>query len=86
MTLNLDRTVADWLVCECGNEPDIDGFYACLLSGEMVEPVANGSWDGHSYLCYRCGCIYDIATLDQTGEATTEVMRANYLRGDTDTE
>ena len=84
MTLNLDRTVADWLVCGCGNEPDIDGFYACLPSGEMVEPVANGSWDSRSYLCYRCGCVYDITTLDQTGEATTEVMRANYLRGDTD--
>ncbi len=82
MTLNLERTVADWLVCECGNEPDVDGFYTCLPSGEMVEPDATGAWDGRSYLCYRCGAIYDITNLDQTGEATVEVMRANYLRGD----
>jgi hypothetical protein len=26
--------------------------------------------------------VYDITTLDQTGETSTEVMRANYLRGD----
>jgi len=84
MTLNIERTVADWMVCECGNEPDIDGFYTCLPSGEMVEPSLTGAWDGRSYLCYRCGAIYDITTFEQTGEATVEVMRANYLRGDTE--
>lgn len=82
MTLNLERTAADWLVCECGNEPDIDGFYTCLPSGQMVAPDATGVWDGHSYLCYRCGAVYDITTLEQTGEATVETMRANYLIGD----
>ena len=82
MTLNLERTAVDWLVCDCGNEPDIDGFFTCLPTGEMVSPEATGSWDNRSYLCYRCGAIYDITTLDQTGEASTEVMRANYLLGD----
>lgn len=81
MTLNYELTLADWLVCQCGNEPDSDGFYSCLPSGEIVSPDATGSWDGSSYLCYRCGAVYDITTLDQTGEASPETMRANYLRG-----
>jgi len=84
MTLNLERTSADWLVCECGNEPDIDGYYHSNAAGEIVTPDATGVWDGRSYLCYRCGAIYDITTFEQTGEATVEVMRANYLRGDTE--
>lgn len=86
MTLNLERTANSWLVCECGNEPDIDGFYTCRPNGEMVSPEATGPWDGRSYLCYRCGDVYDITTLEQIGEASEEVMRANYLLGATDPE
>lgn len=81
MTLNYELSLADWLVCQCGNEPDQDGYYTCLPSGEIVSPDATGDWNSRSYLCYRCGSIYDITTLDQTGEATADVMRANYLRG-----
>lgn len=84
MPLNLDLTLADWPVCQCGNEPDADGFFTCSSAGEMVSPEATGDWDGRSYLCFRCGAIYDITTFEQTGEATVEVMRANYLRGDTE--
>lgn len=83
MALNLELSTPDWLICDCGNEPDIDGFYTCQPSGEIVAPDATGTWDNRSYLCFRCGAIYNMNNLEQTGQATDEVMKANYLLGDT---
>ena len=80
MTLNYELTMVDWWVCQCGNEPDKDGFYSCMPDGRIVEPTLEGPWNGVSFLCYQCGCIYDCNTLDETGIATDEMMKSNYQR------
>lgn len=43
------------LSCECGNEPDQDGFFPCNYKGERVEPV--GNWDG-TFICERCEALH----------------------------
>lgn len=77
MTLDYENTMADWLVCECGNQPDLDGFYACRPSGEICEPDID--WDGYSYLCFRCNRIYDIEEMHQVGTAHPSAIRKNQL-------
>lgn len=79
MPLNLKETTADWLVCKCGNEPHKDGFYTCLVNGEIVEPVLDGPWDGTLYLCAKCDAIYNIDTFDQVGVATGAAKEKNIL-------
>lgn len=64
--LNMKKTMADWLVCECGNEPDRDGFYPCTTSGELCEP--DNDWNGYAYLCAGCNTIYDIEKMEETGK------------------
>jgi hypothetical protein len=68
MPLDLKKSQVDWLVCQCGNEPDAEGFYTCLPNGELVEPTLGGAWGGSLYLCERCGAIYDIDIMEQVGQ------------------
>lgn len=75
MTLNHKKSKADWLVCECGNEPDLDGFFPCRVSGEMCEPDID--WDGYSYLCARCNRIYDIDEMREIGNAHPSAVEKN---------
>ena len=70
MPLNLKETTYDWLVCQCGNTPNLDGFYTCLEDGTPVEPDVNGPWDGNLYVCGGCFSIYDIVTFEQVGIAS----------------
>jgi hypothetical protein len=69
MPLNFRETTADWLVCQCGNEPHLDGFYACREDGTPIEPVIGGEWDGSRYVCAKCYSIYNIDTFDEVGYA-----------------
>lgn len=69
MGLDTKRSSSDWLVCKCGNEPHLDGFFPCLPNGEVVEPVVGGQWDGFTYLCTRCQSIYDIESFETLGVA-----------------
>ncbi len=68
MTLDYVKSNKHWLVCLCGNEPHIDGFYPCMPDGRMVEPDINGEWDGHLYVCAKCGGIYDAESFEQKGQ------------------
>jgi hypothetical protein len=74
MALNLKKTMADWLVCQCGNEPHKDGFYACAIDGRPVDPVIGSEWKGNIYVCSRCYAIYDIDLLEQIGDASLEAQ------------
>lgn len=69
MPLNRDKSTRWWLVCECGNEPDRDGFESCRQDGVVVEPTER-DWDGIHYLCPVCLSIYDQYTLEQAGTAS----------------
>lgn len=71
MPLDYVRSVADWLVCKCGNEPHLDGFYPCLEDGTPVEPTPQ-LWKKNIYICARCFSVYDIDTFDQLGVGTGE--------------
>jgi hypothetical protein len=75
MPLNLKETTIDWLVCQCGNEPHLDGFYTCLSDGRPAEPVLDGLWQGHLYICAKCYSIYDIDTLDEVGKGNESAVR-----------
>lgn len=46
----------DW-VCGCGNQPHLDGFQPCLMTGKLVEPTAAAWTDGDLYRCMRCNSI-----------------------------
>ena len=70
MPLNLKETTYDWLVCQCGNDPNLDGFYTCLEDGRPVEPNTDGPWGGDLYVCGGCFSIYDITTFEQAGMAS----------------
>ena len=74
MTLNIKKSESDWLVCECGNEPHIDGFYPCLKNGIPVEPVIGGLWKGNLYVCGKCYTVYDADTFDEIGVASLEAI------------
>lgn len=76
MPLNLKETSYDWFVCQCGNEPYLDGFFPCLTDGTPVEPVIDGNWDGVLYVCAKCYAIYDQDTFDQVGEASQFARQA----------
>lgn len=61
----------DWWQCECGNQPDQDGFYACDANGnkqhdEMGSP--EDSWSGEHFYCARCSMIAS----NKTGETVKE--------------
>ncbi len=70
MPLNLKETTEDWLVCQCGNIPNVDGFYTCLEDGRPVEPDVDGPWEGSLYVCASCFSIYNIYTYEEIGKAS----------------
>lgn len=43
--------------CECGNEPQLDGFYPCNKKGEIVEPTPD-EWTSGLYRCQRCRFVF----------------------------
>jgi len=55
------------LLCLCGNEPALEGFYASNWIGDQLEPVIGGAWKGRLYCCGRCGRIIDQDTLRVVG-------------------
>jgi hypothetical protein len=60
----------DELVCECGNEPWIHGFYAAdLATGEEVEAYPRGTWDGRTWLCAGCGAVEVVADYEEAANA-----------------
>ena len=75
MPLNLKETTADWLVCQCGNEPHKDGFFTCLKDGTPVEPVLDGLWEGSLYVCASCYSIYDVDVFEETGKAVERAVK-----------
>jgi len=49
---------AEDVICLCGNQPHMDGFYACNSKGEpchddMGNPTDD--WGGAFHYCQRCG-------------------------------
>ena len=67
----------DWFICNCGNEPDNDGFFSCLSTGEIVSPTLNGEWEGSLYLCERCNRIINGETLEVVGICSEQVAFSN---------
>ena len=61
------------LICWCGNEPILEGFYPCNSAGEMVEPTPE-DWTPNSYVCDRCGRIIDLDTLKITGYRQDNIL------------
>jgi len=57
----------DWFKCRCGNEPHSDGFFPCDYDGRIIPPLIDGKWEGHLYVCIRCGRIIEQYTLDVVG-------------------
>jgi hypothetical protein len=49
----------EFLVCECGNTPDSDGFTTTTTDGIEVEPEPQ-KWDGKTYRCDRCGSVKSV--------------------------
>ena len=50
------------LVCECGNEDYLEGFFTCDSEGNEVEPT-EADWPVPLYKCDRCGAIINIDEL-----------------------
>ena len=67
----------DWFECLCGNQPNYDGFYSCLSTGEIVSPTLNGEWDGTAYLCERCSRIINGDTLEVIGVCSEQIAFRN---------
>ena len=71
MTLNLQDSTHDWLVCSCGNTPLGSGFYCCTSYGKIVSPsITDGKWDTAHVLCMGCNAIYNQDTMEQNGTAS----------------
>jgi len=45
------------LVCGCGNNTLLDGFFPCDEKGNEIEPTINSNWNG-LYVCAKCGQIH----------------------------
>jgi hypothetical protein len=70
----------EWVICRCGNEAHLDGFYTCAEDGRIVPPVLDGEWNEVLYLCMRCGRYFDQNTLEVVGVISEQVayINANY--------
>jgi len=44
------------LICECGNQPEREGFFPCNIHGLQIEPTEKDGWTD-LYVCDRCGAI-----------------------------
>ena len=62
----------DWLICVCGNSPDMSGFYPCLDDGTVVSPTVSGPWQGRLYVCADCGRIIEQETVTVVGQRNPE--------------
>lgn len=51
--LNNSKSTDEWWVCECGNRPDMDGFFPSDIYGSPVEPTPE-EWDGSTWICANC--------------------------------
>jgi hypothetical protein len=71
--------LVDWIVCLCGNEPHIEGFYPCLPTGKVIEP--DHQWD-EFYYCERCHRIIDATSGTVTGQADDDIVDMNQRRFD----
>jgi hypothetical protein len=67
----------DFIICICGNEPYINGFYPCLDNGLVVEPIVGGEWNEQLYYCEQCHRIIDTTTGDVAGVAGNEIIKIN---------
>jgi hypothetical protein len=67
----------DWFQCLCGNQPNYEGFYSCLSTGEIVSPTLNGEWDGNTYLCEKCSRVIDGETLKVVGVCSEQIAHKN---------
>ena len=68
------------IICICGNEPYINGFYPCLDNGLVVEPIIGGEWNEKLYYCEQCHRIIDDTTGDVVGVASNKVVKTNNER------
>jgi hypothetical protein len=66
---NVVKSYGD-LICRCGNNPSDTGFQPCLPDGTVVEPTAEGPWEGKLYVCGDCGRIIDQETCLVTGRVS----------------
>jgi hypothetical protein len=53
------KFVGDFLVCECGNNVNADGFSTTNTDGVEVEPEPH-KWDGKTYRCDQCGSVKSV--------------------------
>jgi hypothetical protein len=53
------RYDGDFLVCECGNNVNADGFGTTDAGGVEVEPEIT-KWDGKTFRCHRCGSVKSV--------------------------
>ncbi len=67
----------DWWICECGNQPDYDGFFSCKSDGTIVSPVIGGEWNESTFVCLRCGVIVNNYNLEIVGKTTKEIQELN---------
>ena len=56
----------DAWVCQCGNEPTINGFFPCDKDGDEMLPSMGSDWENH-YVCFGCGRIINADTLGIVG-------------------
>ena len=67
----------NWLICNCGNEPHMDGFFSCLEDGAITSPEIGGNWGELLYVCIRCGRIINAYSRQVMGVASEDVKQAN---------
>jgi hypothetical protein len=53
------RYDGDFLVCECGNNVNADGFITTDAGGVKVEPEPD-KWDGKTFRCEQCGSVKSV--------------------------
>jgi hypothetical protein len=53
------RYDGDFLVCDCGNNVNADGFLTTDTGGVEVEPEPD-KWDGKTFRCDRCGSVKSV--------------------------
>lgn len=73
----MNAPAEDWWVCECGNQPNYDGFFSCKADGTIVSPVQNGEWNEKDFVCLRCGVIVNNYNLEIIGKASKQVQETN---------
>jgi len=69
MKIKTEEGYPDVWICTCGNTPNSEGFYACDIKGNEVEPTPE-LWDGIHYKCSSCGNIINQDTLEIVNKNT----------------